>query len=61
MVLKKIEIKEKEELEPILFTHPDLIEDGMRSVEHQIATPTGPLDLLLVDEGGSLCVVELKN
>ena len=61
MSLKKIEIKEKEELEPIIVRNPEFIEEGLKIVAHQLATPTGPLDILAVDENGGLAVIELKN
>lgn len=61
MPVKKIEIKEKEELEPLLVATPEHLEPGMRVVAHQVTTPTGPLDILAVDEEGALAVVELKN
>jgi len=60
-VVKKIDIKEKEELEPILVANPELLEEGMKIIAHQLTTPTGPLDILAVDEEGALAVVELKN
>jgi hypothetical protein len=61
MSIKKIEIKEKDELEPIIVRNPDLIEDGLKIVAHQLMTPTGPLDILAVDENGVLAIIELKN
>ena len=61
MLIKKIELKEKEELEPLLVAAPEHLETGMRVVAHQVTTPTGPLDILAVDDEGALAVVELKN
>ena len=61
MQLKKIDIREREELEPMLVENMSLIEEGMKIVAHQLATPTGPLDILAVDEGGALAILELKN
>jgi hypothetical protein len=61
MLVRKIEIKEKEELEPIIVGNPELIEEGMGIVAHQLTTPTGPLDILAVDEEGALAIIELKN
>lgn len=60
-MVKKIEIKEREELEPILVANPEVLEEGLRIVTHQLTTPTGPLDILAVDEEGALVVIELKN
>ena len=61
MIVRKIDIKEKGELEPILVKNPEILEDDMKIVGHQITTPTGPLDILAVDEEGVLAVIELKN
>jgi hypothetical protein len=61
MELKKIDIKEREELEPMLLENLSLLEEGMKVVAHQLATPTGPLDILAVDEDGALALLELKN
>ncbi|MCL6430302.1 MAG: endonuclease NucS [Anaerolineae bacterium] len=61
MPVKKIEIRERQELEPILVSSPELIEEGLRIVAHQLPTPTGPLDILAIDDGGALVVIELKN
>lgn len=61
MSVKKIDIKEKEELEPIIVRNPELIEDGLKIVAHQLMTSTGPLDILAVDENGVLVIIELKN
>lgn len=54
-----VEISEKE-LEDLIRQGPDAIEDGLRFIGHQKQTNRGPLDVLLVDSGGSLVVVELK-
>ena len=54
-----IEISEKE-LEDLIRQDPDAIEDGLRFITHQKSTNRGPLDVLLVDSGGSLVVAELK-
>lgn len=48
------------QLEDLIRQAPDLIEDGLRLVDHQVSTDRGPLDVLLVDSGGALVVVELK-
>lgn len=61
MRIKKIELKEKEELEPLLLAAPEHLETGMRVVAYQVTTPTGLLDILAVDEEGALVVIELKN
>lgn len=56
---KVVEISEKE-LEDSLRKAPDLIEDGLRYVDHQRRTERGPLDVLFVDSGNALVVAELK-
>ena len=61
MKLKKVDIKERDELEPMLVNDLSVIEDGMRVVAHQLATTSGPLDILAVDEDGTLALLELKN
>lgn len=61
MPVKKIDLREKDELEPLLVAAPEYLEAGMRIVTHQLTTPTGPLDILVVDEDGALAVIELKN
>jgi hypothetical protein len=38
MPIKKIEIKEKEELEPLLVANPEYLETGMKVVAHQVRT-----------------------
>lgn len=60
-MVKKIEIREPDELEPMLVAHPEILEEGLKVVDHQLRTPTGPLDILAVDEDGALAVIELKN
>lgn len=48
------------ELEDLIRQAPELIEEGLRFVDHQAHTSRGPLDVLLVDSGGALVVAELK-
>ena len=48
------------ELEDLVRQAPDLIEDGVRFVDHQAFTAEGRLDVLLVDSGNALIVGELK-
>src|SRR5262249_28333686 len=55
----KIDVTEAQ-LEDVIRQHANLIEDGMRYVDHQNRTPTGRLDVILVDSGKSLTVAELK-
>jgi hypothetical protein len=48
-------------LEVSIVRQPDLLGDGMKLVGRQVDTPGGPLDLLGVDEDGSIVVYELKR
>lgn len=59
--IKSISIGEKDKLEPMLVANPEIIEDGLRVITHQQQTDTGPLDILGVDDEGTLVVIELKN
>ena len=61
MKVKAISIREKEELEPLLMKNPGFIEEGLKVISHQQSTDSGPLDILAVDEEGTLVVIELKN
>lgn len=62
MSIKKIDLKEKAELEPLLVLAPQHLEEGMKVVAHQVATSSGEhLDMLTVDDEGTLAVIELKN
>jgi RecB family endonuclease NucS len=58
---KRISIRERDELEPIIVANPEVIEDELRIVAHQHPTDTGALDILGVDSEGTLVVMELKN
>jgi len=59
--VKAISVREKEELEPLLMANPDIIEDGLKIISHQQPTDSGPLDILAVDEEGTLVVIELTS
>jgi hypothetical protein len=56
---KNVEVTEKQ-LEDLIRQRPDLIEEGLTFVDHQLITDRGPLDMLLVDSGNALVVAELK-
>lgn len=56
---KSIEVSEKQ-LEDLIRQGADLIEEGLRYVDHQRITDRGPLDILMVDSGNALVVAELK-
>jgi len=59
--VRAVSVGEKEELEPLLIANPQIIEEGLKVVDHQHPTDSGPLDILAVDSEGALVVVELKN
>ncbi len=48
-------------LEDSIVKSPDLLGDGVRLIGRQVETPGGPLDLLGIDEDGSIIVFELKR
>lgn len=56
---KTVEVTEKQ-LEDLIRQGADLIEDGLKYIDHQRRTDRGPLDVLMVDSGGALAVAELK-
>lgn len=59
--VKPVDLKERDELEPLLVANPDAIEQGLQIVCHQLMTDSGPLDILAVDSEGTLVIIELKN
>ena len=56
---KSIDVSEKQ-LEDLIRQGANLIEDGVRYIDHQRSTERGPLDILMVDSGNALIVAELK-
>ena len=60
--MKKYTIKEvsEKQLEVLIRQEPDLIESGLKYIDHQRRTERGPLDILMVDSGNALIVAELK-
>lgn len=54
-----IEVSEKQ-LEDLIRQGANLIEEGVRYIDHQRNTDRGPLDVLMVDSGNALIVAELK-
>ena len=56
---KPIEVSEKQ-LEDLIRQGADLIEEGVRYIDHQRNAERGPLDVLMVDSGNALIVAELK-
>ena len=51
----------EEMLEEVLVKSPSLLSSGLKLVGRQTETPSGPLDLLGVDEDGRLVIFELKR
>jgi hypothetical protein len=60
MKLKKISLTEREELEPLIIKDPEVIEEGLKIMTHQLMTNSGPLDILAIDSDGCLVIMELK-
>lgn len=56
---KPIDVSEKQ-LEDLIRQGANLIEEGVRYIDHQRSTERGPLDVLMVDSGNALIVAELK-
>jgi len=60
-VLKEATLREREELEPLLVAAPEIIEEGLKVIQNQFPTNSGPLDMLAVDAWGAAVVIELKD
>lgn len=56
---KSVEVSEKE-LEDLIRQGSEMIEEGLRYIDHQRHTEQGRLDILMVDSGNALVVAELK-
>jgi hypothetical protein len=56
---KSIEVSEKQ-LEDLIRQGANLVEEGVRYIDHQRNTERGPLDVLMVDSGNALIAAELK-
>lgn len=54
-------VEREDYLESVLVKNPDMLMQGLRLVGRQTPTDTGNLDLLGVDENGTLIVFELKR
>ncbi len=50
----------EQQLEDLVRQHAEMIEEGLRYVDHQRPAAGGRLDVLMVDSGQSLVVAELK-
>ncbi|MCK4333395.1 DUF91 domain-containing protein [candidate division WOR-3 bacterium] len=57
---KIIDEVSEQQLEELVRTHADMIEEGLSYLGHQKPAAGGRLDVLLVDSGKSLVVAELK-
>jgi hypothetical protein len=57
--LVTVEVSERE-LEQLLVDDPGCIDEGMRILDRQVPTDTGPLDILATDTDSVLSIVELK-
>ena len=56
---KSIDVSERQ-LEDLIRQGANLIEEGVRYIDHQRNTERGPLDVLMIDSGNALIVAELK-
>jgi hypothetical protein len=56
---QQIELKESQ-LEDLVRIGADLIEDGLKYVDHQKISDKGRMDVLMVDSGKAIVVAELK-
>jgi hypothetical protein len=56
---QQIEVNESQ-LEDLVRIGAELIEDGLKYVDHQKVTDKGRMDVLMVDSGKSIVVAELK-
>jgi hypothetical protein len=56
---RQVELIESQ-LEDLVRTGSELIEEGLKYVDHQKVTDKGRMDVLMVDSGNSIVVTELK-
>lgn len=59
--VREIELREREQLEPMLLRDLTSVEDGMGALDHQVRTDSGLIDILGADKEGTLVVIELKD
>jgi hypothetical protein len=57
---KKVSMQSEAELEDLICADPSCIEEGFKMIDRQLNTVRGPLDILGLDSGRCLTVVELK-
>ncbi len=58
--LKELKFERESELEAILTENPSVIEEGLSVIDTQVITNSGRLDILGLDSGKVLVVIELK-
>jgi len=58
--LKELKFEREAEFESILTENPNIIEEGLRIIDTQVITNRGRLDILGLDSGSVLVVIELK-
>lgn len=58
--LKELKFERESEFESILTKNPNIIEEGLKIIDTQVVASRGPLDILGVDSGNVLVVIELK-
>jgi RecB family endonuclease NucS len=58
--LKELKFDSESEFESILTENPNLIEEGLKIVDTQVITNRGRLDILGLDSGKVLVIIELK-
>ena len=56
---RQVELAESQ-LEDLIRTGAELIEDGLKYIDHQKIIDKGRMDVLMVDSGKSIVVAELK-
>lgn len=61
MSFEEQEFKNEGELESWIISHPDDLEKGFTVLDHQVKAKGGRIDILGVDKGRALTVVELKT
>ncbi len=49
------------DLETLVASNPAIIGSGLAIIARQVATQSGPLDLLAIDKAGNLIVIEVKK
>lgn len=58
--LKELKFEKESELEAILIENPNVIEEGLSVMDTQVITNSGRLDILGLDSGKALVIIELK-